>query len=447
MRLVAVGTLVLLSTPSFALQPEPVSEAPPSPPAGPTEIVAPPLSPPGATAPVAPLAPAPTPAPATPTSGAASLGLAPNSEMMPMTTPVAPTTPTPTMGAMPPSDSGTRTLLNHTFPQPTLLDTAFVTTQFGVGTELGVFLQPGLQVNGGTYDRNLTFIKESFSTDIAPMEYFNIGLDADYLALVGVGGDAFLRDGGATAFEFRPGARVHLFREKSWGTQLGLHAYGIIGGGIRLAPGGLIGKIGEDLSDPTDPDFQKRVTCLANEDLGCAFPDLDPITLMKSDRSEAGGALSVNWAQALTRVIGGQFTVGASMTSESETGPGYERSSTPLAVFGGLGGSLNLDPDVPIGGTVEYKFTYRNQSYDYAAQPAGAYLAADSNSSMSHGVAAGLYYTGRRDLQLGWLVAGDFISGSEEFTQVDADGKETSGSADAAPITNVTARFTLRYFW
>src|SRR5262245_65745982 len=103
---------------------------------------------------------------------------------------------------------GARTLKGHTFQTPLLNDTAFVPTYFGVGTELGLYNQPGLVIryqdeNGAnkkfTYDANAVFLRERFGVGFGILELVQLGVEADYTALVGANAETIFLFGGQTS--------------------------------------------------------------------------------------------------------------------------------------------------------------------------------------------------------------------------------------------------------
>lgn len=416
-------------------QPErPVTfDAPPAPSATPS---APPAAPPSA-APSAPppeAAPPPAPAPAA----------APSAES-PKTEPPKEVAP-PIRGMVEGEtvELGARTLKGHTFAIPLLNDTPFVPTFFGVGTELGFYNQPGLKIpyideTGATkkfvYDANAGFLRERFGLGIGLFDVAQIGVDADYIALVGANAESIFLFGGRTAFDVRPGARFRIARFEKTGTQIGVHGYGIVDGGIQLAPQGLLVEVVQALDKLVSSD--KRIRCLAAGNFKCAFPSIDVFGSMDVRQNEYGGGGSFNIAQALGRHLGAEATVGIELSAPDISNKNFGTiTSTAFNVYGGVAPTLNLFPILPVGGMLEYRIDFRSESVDKnkkAGIPAGY-----SETALNHGVAAGLFYTGRRDLMLGWILNGNFLRQAEQA------GRKSSEQPLAAILT---AQFTMRYFF
>jgi hypothetical protein len=224
------------------------------------------------------------------------------------------------------AESGGRTLAGHTFLVPTFVDNAFTTTIFSVGTGLGLYSQPnnlGTDPKTGkpfTYDVNMGFIDERFAFGWAPTESVQLHLDSSYIAIVGGNEQGILLFGGKTSYDFQPGVRVRLFRLKESGTQLTLHAYGRIEGGIQLRPAGLLEAMAAQIqSMQNSPSSQAQLAaCLAAGDYACALPSIsDPLGSMTRTDSTYGGGGALNLAQALGRYAGAQASLGASAGSST----------------------------------------------------------------------------------------------------------------------------------
>ncbi len=350
------------------------------------------------------------------------------------------------------AETGGRTLVGHTFLVPTFIDHAFTTTVFSVGTGLGLYSQPnnsGIDPATGksfTYDVNMGFIDERFAFGWAPVEQVQIHLDSRYVAIVGGNEQGILLFGGKTSYGFQPGLRVRLWRGKESGTQLTLHAYGRIEGGIQLRPAGLLEALAAQVEAlKTDPAAQsKAAACLAAGNFGCALPSVsDPLGSMTRTDATYGGGGALNLAQALGRYAGAQFSGGASVGSSTLklkaldrtaiTLADYELSSMPWELHLGLAGTLNFAPSVPLGLKAEYQFMRTSESFKIN----GADTAL-SRVQTDHAVAAGIYYTGRRDLQLGWFVAGIFTKSTlaDSNTPADEPGRAI-----------LTGQFEMRYFF
>lgn len=417
----------------------PVPPPPPAPPTPRTPAYVPPAYVPPAYVPPPQVAARPSPASAKPPAAA----------VVP-----AEVSPNEIKGMVPgeEADSGGRTLSGHTFILPTFVDNAFTTTVFAVGTGLGLYSQPsniGKDPRTGqatTYDVKMGFIDERFSFGWAPVEQAQIHLDSSYVAIVGGNEQGILLFGGKTSYAFQPGVRVRLLRSKESGTQLTLHGYGRIEGGIQLRPAGLLEAMAAQVETlKNDPAAQvKTAACLAAGDFSCALPSVsDPLGSMTRTDSTYGAGGALNLAQALGRYAGAQVSVGASAGSSSlklkaldnlsVTLADYELTSVPWDLHLGLAGTLNFTPGAPIGLKAEYQFRRTSESFKVNGADSGL-----SRVANQHEVAAGLFYTGRRDLQLGWFLSGEFTSSTLA---------DSGTPADEPSRAILTAQFEMRYFF
>ena len=197
---------------------------------------------------------------------------------------------------------------------------------------------------------------------------------------------------------------------------MALRAHAIIGGGIGAVPQGLLDALVRVLEDQTtnlatDP---MRQACLVQGDFECAFEgaDVDIGSAIRLSRERYGGGGSLNFAQALGRYVGGQLMFGVDGISQTTSAPlvGDIKAGT-VQVHLGVSPELNFYPKVPIGLLLEYRLTHETGSFDANAQ---AGIAADTEiSATSHRMGGGLYYTGRRDLLLGWIAGASFVQDVE----------------------------------
>lgn len=334
--------------------------------------------------------------------------------------------------------NGARTLGGHTFQYPRLFDTAFTATNFHVGSSVEVFHQGDVrtsitQLDGSdeelTYDRDLVFLRMDYGVAFAPHEAVTLGLDADYLIEVGANQQAIILYGGQTGYDFRPAAKLRLYRSDELGLQLALKGFGTFSGGIRAVPTGLLTHLGER--------DEEEEACLAT-DVGCAVADEDVGSAMAITRERKGGGGSLNFAKSVGRFLGAQLSVGlegarASVTSP-DTGP---VTATGLVFTAGASPSLNFYPGWPIALTLEYRFEWHRNAYDANAEaglPDGIVLTAKG-----HRFGGGIYYTGRRDLLLGWSAGASLLEDAER-------GPEEVGNQQPDALL-FAAQFDMRYFF
>jgi hypothetical protein len=362
----------------------------------------------------------------------------------PPTDPHPPAAPpaTPAVVEPPPAEAparhdDTRSLKGHAFRPPLLLDTAFATTHVGLTASIGREVTPGVHVLSTnslgvmqdlTYDATLTVLGGRVQAGAAFLGRIELDVDASYAGLVVGDQHTAVLFGGQSTYDVRPGLRIAALRSPSSGTALGVHAYGAFTGSSRLNPARVLSQIGKDIQAiAADP---KRTSCLQVGDLACALgDDFDVFAAMKVSRATYGAGAAVSLAQAFFSRFGVQATAGVEIakgSSSSQAAPSL--GSLPIDVYVGVAPSLDLAPAVPIGISAEYRFDFASESF--SGSPGGD----SSTKTTKHGVAAGLYYTGRRDLVLGAAFVGNFTA--------------TSADGSALPSTSLLSGVvTMRYFF
>lgn len=365
--------------------------------------------------------------------------------------PLTPPEPKETHGLMPQGMiegetalTGDRTLLGHTFHYPRFVDNAFTAASFYVGSSIELFSQSKVVSNFEAagqeetleYDRELGFVRLSFGTDFQPDEVFTFGVKAEYLAEVGANEETLFLYGGQTGFDIRPHIKFRLARGTEAGAQLALRPFAIISGGIRAVPQGLLRVLATEITEIASD--LARTQCLVEADFGCAFTGgTDLGESIKLTQRRYGGGAALNYAQALGRHLSGQFSlsVGAATSSTSATFLGDVNASHVL-VQAGFSPAVNFHPAAPVGMTLEYRFELDKASFD-ANELAGMPQGADV-SATGHRGAAGIYYTGRRDLMLGWIVG---IASLQDAT------RSLQAAEEEPPAFIFAAQFDMRYFF
>jgi len=365
--------------------------------------------------------------------------------MQPAPPPAAEQQPPPQAGAGPPgvtlpaagmvmgetAENGDRTLRAHTFHYPRLITNAFTAANFFVGTSVELYHQadriarfenPGGGVTQLNYNLDLAFVRVRYGVDFQLASPFTIGLDADYLAEVGANETSLFLHGGQTGFDFRPNIKWRLYRNEDTGSQLAFGANASFRGGVRAVPQGLLA----DLS----------AQALAG---ALNFQTLD-FEGMSVSRGRNAGGVTLAYAQALGAAAGLQIAVGGEAgrktVSNSRVG---DVDATSMSFHAGLAPSLNFAPSFPIGLTLEYRFELDRDTYD------GNELAevepGSETVAKGHRFGAGLYYTGRRDLMLGW------IGGLALLEDREAAIGSVTETPDAPDAVLLSAQFDMRYFF
>jgi len=343
--------------------------------------------------------------------------------------------------------TGDRTLKGHTFHYPRLFPNAFTAASFYVGSSIEFYHQgdvPG-RVTSDTgevldefvFDRDLGFVRLRYGIEFQPHKAVSFGLDADYLAEIGANEETLFLYGGQTGFDFRPNLKIRLVRSARYGSQLGLRAHGTFQAGIRAVPQGLLSLLEAQLNAIASSTTKQK--CLVAADFNCVFADAasDVSEAITLTRKRNGGGASLNFAQSLNRYLSGQLSIGLEGAKTVVSAPFVgDINASGLQFHAGISPAINLYPKLPVGLVYEYKLQYDKQTYDPNA--AAGIATEQSVSALSHRMGFGLYYTGRRDLMLGWIAGLNFLQ------DVDRALNEVESQPNAFVFA---AQFEMRYFF
>jgi hypothetical protein len=352
-------------------------------------------------------------------------------------------------------DDGERTLDGYTFHVPQLVDSPFVATNIHAGTSIELYRQQEVhsryEAANGTprelvYDRNLVLLRLRYGVDFALSEAFAIGLDADYLAEVGANDESLLLRGGQTGFDFRPHAVVRLHRDETGGHQLALRGYGTFSAGIRAVPQGMLNALADQIDDiAADP---QRSQCLAGGDFDCALGEQGLGGLGKVTRKRDGGGAALSYAHAFNDTAAFQLAAGAEAARMSlATDWAGAVTATQVLGYAGIAPSLDFAPTFPLGLTLGYRFELARSSYD-ANDNVGIERGAAATAK-NHRFSGGAYYTGRRDLMLGWVAGIALLEDAESSVLEAASSPDSLGAVDNAQprAMLISAQFEMRYFF
>lgn len=307
-----------------------------------------------------------------------------------------------------------RTLKGHAFRPPLLLDSAFVTTFVDLSASVGRQVTPGLQISAMSalgvghvfaYDATQSVVTGRIQGGVRLGERVEVDVDGSYTGSVVGDQNTALLFGGQSAFDVRPGIRFGALRSPGSGTALGLRAYGAFSSSSRLSPARVLADITRNLGAIAGDN--NAAACLQTGDLTCALgADYNAFAAMRISRATYGGGVAASLAQAFGSRFGLQATTGFELARGSINTPTAAGiGSTPFSFHAGVAPSLDLAPSVPLGISAEYRFEFANESYGGAASGTSGAI-----RTVKHGVAAGVYYTGRRDLVLGAAFVGSFSS-------------------------------------
>ncbi len=399
-----------------------------------------PSTPPPAPSTPPPAPSTPPPAPSTPPPASTEVTpppLPPAAPPSPKAAPAPPPRPPVEPPRAPPASSldDARTRKGHRFLFPALIDAPFVTTSVRLATEIGAFAQRGVSATPAIdtpfvsspviYDRDPRFVQMHFGGGVALNQVFGLEFDGTYSALVGGNLESAFLYGTSSGDDLRPGARVRILRLEGLGTQIGARVHALVQHQTRVRPASLLEEVAKENRMGSNA---QRSECLAAGDFTCAFAEgFSAAEAARISRAQYGGGFSVSAAQPLGARFGVVATLGADFATAKLTSlVAGSVSSTPVSVHVGVAPSVDLAPTLPLGAMIEYRLLHTNESFSQSANAPGGSFKTDQ-----HSVAAGLYYTGRTDLQLGMIFAGAF----------------TTSSSSEPLVALLTGRLAARYFF
>jgi hypothetical protein len=340
--------------------------------------------------------------------------------------------------------AGARTLRSHTFQYPRYLQGPFLATSFHVGAGVEFYDQAEVhsefeseagEVESFAFDRDLVFARLRAQLEVVPWEVFGLGVSGEYLAQIGVNEQSLFLYGADTGYDVRPSFKARLWRSDEHASQLALTGYGTFAGGLRAVPQGLLRELALEIADIAQDD--ERINCLVEADFDCAFDDVDLVAAIRLNRTRFGGGAGLSFAHAFSELAGLQLATGLEGAKSSFSWVYLGNIDAASVLFhAGLSPSLNFHPDVPLALTAEYRFHVEYSNFKPDEQ---AGLAADAtDTATGHRLAAGAYYTGRRDLMLGTILG---LSWLEESAEIGLS------ASDQPKAFIVSAQFDMRYFF
>ena len=337
-----------------------------------------------------------------------------------------------------------RTLDGHIFQPPVLLEGPFTTSHVGIDTTLGLRVQDGggAPATGPTRlpipardGQKLFLFEERLAVGVAPARGVEIGARAAFQLGAGADATSSFYYGARTGYEVRPHVAFEILRSEARGLSIGLRAGPVMAGGVRARPSGLVDAMMREAGTVMrEPD---RILCLGAGDYACAFRTFDGAGAMQVDERTFGIHASASAAKSFGQHVGVQAAFGAeALDTRLRGGPNLQSHTSPLAYSGSLAASVDLAPLAPVGAMLEAGIERgENRGLDRrnAELLGGAPIAYTTER-----VAAGLYYTGREALTLGFV-------GTYGFTherRIDA-----TTTSPAPPLRTIGGRFALRYFF
>lgn len=306
-----------------------------------------------------------------------------------------------------------RTLGNHVFLFPAHVRSSLVTSYVGLRIRLGLDTVGSLPTAIGRSDVEVVTLNEGLDVGAKITDWLGVFGVVGVRALIGTNLRALTYAGATYDVGGRAGAVVRLFRSERTGSQLSLRA------GVGATRGQLA-----TLYPIFDSPVQSAVQLLQG-DLG------ESIRTPFTTSSYEG---TVAFTQGFGRAFGVQASGamgGSRVTTEPYDGVRKTRGSNTVngvTYAFGVGPSIDFNAlHVPIAVMPEYVIT---------RQASTAQLQGSGSFDTRHLIAAGVYYSGRVNLQLGLLWA----------TELGAKGLTNPlGQSDSPRSSHL--QFVLRYIW
>jgi hypothetical protein len=349
---------------------------------------------------------------------------------------LVPPPPPPDLAA-PPTQWGNRMLAGHTFLYPVLQPSSFITTNFGI--DLGVYDEsiPSVPIPGfRTADLSLTGATAAANLGVKITDWLDVEAQGRALAILGTSGQSLVYAGGQLKAGGWLAPKVRIARIESSGTQISARAQiGELGGESLQIPRLLVlarTAIAGVVQNPSDPLATARAvgTGLFNG----GFPR---VILAGADEFTLNG--SVDAAQALGDMFGLQASLTfqrrvLGLTFKDPISGSFRESANRYELLFDLSAEWDANSlHVPVAVMLEYELNGRLAG-------TGTEELEDASTN-THTFGAGVYYSGREDLQVGLFAAAiRNLRPINGITFVGSPG--TSGTPHAEYLEMV-----LRYIW
>jgi hypothetical protein len=336
--------------------------------------------------------------------------------------------------------AASRRIGDTTFMLPALADSAFILTEIGLRQDVSYELIPKFPVGSSVrYDLSWASLDERLDVAVRLRDWLGLYIEGIAAGTVGVDLPSLIFSGGGYAFSGKGGAIVRLFRSESTRTQLSVRGYGGAGTDRSLDLLGLFGAVsvrtGHDLQSivAQNPALNQLPAIVQNELLSLAGQNYTNVALTRGSWWAVGG--SVHLAQGIVGPLtlqvsaGLEETLARSIPYDSTLQDYVTLSSSETSFL--FDGVVSLDLSrwaVPLGLSAEYagQANYGTVAGQAAVIPG------------SQQVGGGVFYTGRRGLEVGLL----------GFTSRDLKplaGFQTTAKSETP--TGYVGSFVLRALW
>lgn len=350
--------------------------------------------------------------------------------------PVVPAPPPPDLAA-PPTQWGDRMLAGHTFLYPVLQPSSFITTNFGVA--LGVYDEsiPSVPVPGfRSLDLSLVGATAAANLGVKITDWLDIEGQGRALAVLGSNGQSLVYAGGQLNAGGWLAPKVRIARIESSGTQVSARAQiGELGGESLQIPRLLVlarSAISGAIQNPSDPLATARA--IGSGLFTGGFPR---VILANADQFTLNG--SVEAAQALGEMFGLQASLTfqrrvLGLTFKDPISGSFRESANRYELLFDLSAEWDaMSLHVPIAVLLEYELNGRLAG-------TGTEEIEDASTN-THTFGAGIYYSGRPDLQVGVFAA--TIRNLRPINGITFVGSPGTSGTPSASYTEMV----IRYVW
>jgi hypothetical protein len=312
-----------------------------------------------------------------------------------------------------------RTLNGHTFLFPTLQSSAFVTTHFGIRQGLIVVSIPKIPLGADTLDLNASGLIETADLGVKIRPWLGVFGTLGGQVTMGTDVASLIVAGGSFVVNGELGALLRVFRNERTGTQGSLRIGGGLGTGRNVSVLGLVAAL------VANPEKGAKDVVAGKAGKYILVPT-----------GSRHGTAAFHLAQALTRHLGLQFTLGGqydyqqarpySPQEDANVLQSASRAGASAAVAFTLDGAPSR---IPVALMVEYSGSLEVHRSEGEKRP------------FEHVIGAGLYYSGTRDVQIGFAAITQLAA--SPIQGVDEGGNP----APSGNPSTYAGQFILRHVW
>lgn len=293
----------------------------------------------------------------------------------------------------------------------------FATTHFGFRQGFVFLRYPRVPLGDDKVDLTASGISQSFDAGLRITPWLGVKVVGGAQLFTGIDVASVIIQGASATAQVEGGPIVRIFRSEKSGTQLAAQLTGGGGGGRDVDVEPLIAGV------------QQTQTFTARAGSALARSILVPTSLGTM-------ALRTSIAQTITPAIGTLVALEGRRTTNTRTvrenDVPRDHTVTDLRLTLSLAATIDgKSAKIPVAGMIEYQVVGSSATLDDLP----------SQGDASHFLAAGLYYSGRKNLQLG-------VGGAMALSLRPVDGRDAADRpAPSGPPQLFYAQLILRYVW